>query len=278
MQEEQETKEKQEEQIKDKKKLVKPLLVLIIILCFYFGAKFLVAIKSYQTMDRGTEMSTITLTGHGEVTAVPDIASIDFTIRKEAKTAKEAQDSVAQVEKKAIDFLKSTNIDSKDFKVTNASFNPKYEYKTTNTIAPCTPYGCPPSQGKSVIVGYESYESINVKIRNTDEVGKIMQGLSSIGVENLNGPNFTIDNQDTLQANARKQAIDDAETKAQALAKDLNVRLGKITSFNESGNYPTPIMYKTMAVDGAVAESAPAQLPKGENTISSDVTITYQIK
>lgn len=216
---------------------------------------------------------TISFTGHGEVTAVPDLASVYFTISKDAKTVKEAQTLVALVEKKALDLLKENKVEEKDIKTSDASFYPKYEYQKTF----CTQYSCPPS--RSVIVGYTSSESITVKVRNTDDAGKIIEGLGVIGVSNLNGPNFSIDNEDGLKAEARKKAIDDAKAKAKILAKDLGIRLGKITSFNESGDYPMMYATKSMAMEDSVGGVAPvAQLPKGENTISSDVTITYEIK
>ena len=127
--------------------------------------------------------------------------------------------------------------------------------------------------------GYTASESITVKVRNTDNVGDIMQALGVTGISNLSGPNFSIDNQDALVAQARKLAIDDAKAKAQALAKDLGVTLGKISSFNDSGNN-YPVMYAQNAMlSGAVApKAAPAVIPAGVNTITSDVTITYEIK
>ncbi len=220
----------------------------------------------------------ITFSGHGEVSAVPDIANIDFTISKDAKTVKEAQDGVAQIEKDSLSFLRSNNIADKDIKTTNSSFYPKYEYRYGKQI-PCAQVNCPPPTGNNVIVGYTASESITVKIRNTDDAGKIIQGIGALGVSNLNGPNFAIDNEDGLKVEARKIAIDDAKLKAQSLAKDLGIRLGKITSFSESNNSPIPMMY---AKAGMMAESAvapaPAEIPKGENKISSDVSITYEIR
>ncbi|HAS80700.1 MAG: Outer membrane protein [Candidatus Nomurabacteria bacterium GW2011_GWE1_32_28] len=256
----------------------------------YYGLKialiaFLVAITfnfltgfSYHGNDDKQE-NTITFSGHGEVSAVPDIANIYFNINKEAKTIKEAQALVAEIEKKSLDFLKENNILEKDIKTINASFNPKYEYKyETERSIPCTQYNCPPTPGKNVIVGYVASESITVKIRNTDDVGKIMQGLGVLSVSDLNGPNFSIDNEDELKTEARKKAINDAKEKAVVLAKDLDIRLGKITSFNESGNYPVPMYAKGIMNDNMVSESAPAVIPKGENLITSDVSITYEIR
>lgn len=226
------------------------------------------------------DVNTITLSGHGEVQAVPDIANVYFTIREEGKTVKEAQDAVARIEKGALDFLRNNRVAEKDIKTSNASFNPKYEYKYDTRISmPCNEFGCPPRPGKSVIVGYEANESITVKVRNTDDIGKIMQGLGSLGVTDLNGPNFAIDDEEGLKMEARKKAIDDARTKAKVLAKDLGVSLGRIANFSES-SYPMPMYYgKAMTMSaGGSAEATPAEIPKGENTVSSDVTITYEIR
>jgi hypothetical protein len=251
------------------------LVVFLIVLSIFYVFRSLSEFKSYNMAGN---VNTVTLSGHGEVTALPDVASVYFTISKEAKTVKEAQTVVAEIEKKSLDFLKQNNILEKDIKTVNASFSPKYEYKySTKITMPCTQYGCPPNPGNSVITGYIASESITVKVRNTDDVGKIMQGLGTLGVSDLNGPNFSIDNEDGLKADARKKAIDDAKEKAKVLAKDLGIRLGKITSFNESGNYPVPMYSKTMMAEGSANDSR-AEIPKGENTISSDISITYEIK
>jgi len=260
-----------------KKNLYRMGLVFAVILSLYFVVKFL---NEFQSLDSSVNKveNTISFSGHGEVSAVPDIANVDFSIQKDASTVKEAQDGVAQIEKKSLDFLRANSIADKDIKTTNSSFYPKYEYRYQKQM-PCTQSNCPPPIGNSVIVGYTASENITVKIRNTDDAGKIIQGLGTLGVSNLNGPNFAIDNEDSLKIQARKLAIDDAKAKAKSLAQDLGVSLGKITSFNESGNNPAPMMYaKAMMADGGSASSAPAEIPKGENKISSDVTITYQIR
>lgn len=261
-------------------------IVLVVFLAVVF-ANALFGCRGYR--DEGKTPNTIAFSGHGEVTAVPDIANIYFTISKDEKTVKDAQAGVAVIEKKALDLLKAKGVADKDIQTANASFNPKYEYQKAvcsptpmsagtagTTVSSTSSYYCPP--GKQVLTGYTANESITVKIRNIDSVGDIMQGLGTTGVSDLNGPNFAIDKEDVLKAEARKKAIDDAKAKAEVLAKDLGIRLGKISSFSENGYYP--IMYATNAMmkESAGASPAPAVIPKGENTISSDVTITYEIR
>ena len=255
-----------------KKNLYRVVLVFMIVVSLYFAVKVLSEFKSYDLLGN---INTITLSGHGEVTAVPDVANIYFTISKDAKTAKEAQTLVAQVEKKALDFLKNSNVADKDTKTTNASVYPKYEYPITDQRCPVYGY-CPP--GKQVLAGYTASESVTVKIRNVDDTGKIMQGLGGVGVSDLNGPNFAIDNEDALKAQARKKAIDDAQGKAKMLARDLGVHLGRITNFSESGNYQVPMMFDETMGASSKQNTTPAVIPKGENTISSDVTIIYEIR
>ncbi len=255
-----------------KNKILKVSFVLLIILSTYFAVKIFSEIKKNSLLGESATPATISFSGHGEVTAVPDIANISFTISKDSATVKEAQAKVALIEKKALDILKAKGVADKDIKTTNASFYPKYEYRQVA----CSQDYCP--SGRQILVGYTASESITVKVRNTDDVGDLMQELGTIGVSNLDGPNFAIDKEDALKAQARKLAINDAKQKAKVLAKDLGVSLVKITSFNENGDYP--IMYaKSAMMDSAMGGTpAPAVIPKGENTISSDVTITYEIR
>src|SRR3989338_3138539 len=151
-----------------KKKIFKVLFVLLIILSAYFAVKIFSEIKKDSMLGQSLEPATISFSGHGEVTAVPDIANIYFTISKDDKTVKDAQAGVAAVEKKALDILKAKGVADKDIKTADASFYPKYEYK--QAICPQSPLGsgmmqptyyCPP--GKQVLTGYTASESITVK-------------------------------------------------------------------------------------------------------------------
>jgi uncharacterized protein YggE len=276
-------------QEKYKTRLFQVLVTFMVIVSAYFAIRIYSEIKKDSMLGESTTPATISFSGHGEMKATPDIANVYFTITKDAATVKDAQAGVATIEKSALDLLKTKGVADKDIKTADVSVNPKYQYKqavcpqpakidgmgATSSVAP---YYCP--SGKQVLVGYTASESITVKVRNTDSVGDIMQGLGTTGVSNLNGPDFAIDNPDALQAQARTLAIADAKAKAKELAKELGVSLGKIESFNESGQ-PYPAMYNAMekSLSGAaVPTSAPAVIPKGENTISSDVTITYEIK
>src|SRR3989344_6099950 len=263
------------------KNLYRASLVFIVILSLFFAVKLLAEFRAYGMMG-SSEANTITLSGHGEVEAVPDIASVYFTVESSKGTQSAASSEVNTKTKNILDFLKSSGVEEKDIKTEGYNSYPKYSnpeacpvyYEGETRIMP----PCPGGEYK--IVGYTVSQSINVKIRKVDDASKVIDGINKIGVTNMSGPNFTIDNEDDLKAQARKEAIEDAKEKAKVLSRDLGVRLGRVASFSESGNYypyyATANLYKA---EDATQSSAPLpELPKGENTISSDVTITYEIR
>lgn len=261
---------------KDKSNLMKAAGMLMVVASAFFLIKIISEVKGLRFIGGGaTAASTISFSGEGEVFASPDIATVSVTVREEAKTVKEAQSKATAKEKSVLDFLAKEGIEKKDIKTESYNSYPKYDYGM-----PCFGgMGVPCRQEAPKVIGYEVSENISVKVRELDKAGELIVGLGSAGISEISKPEFTIENEDGLKAEARKIAIDEAKAKADALAKDLGVRLVRIVNFSEDGSYP-PIYYaKGMMALESRADSAPApELPTGENKITSNVTITYEIR
>ena len=260
-------------------KLFKALTVFAMLGTVLLVAMIVSEIKAYRFIGGGVSATnTISVSGEGEVFASPDIANISFTVREEAKKVSDAQDKVSLKIKAALASVRKLGVEDKDIKTQNYSSNPKYEWQEA-TIT-CLAINCPPSRpGKQVIVGYEVSQTVTVKVRNLEIVNTLVDSLATAGVTEMQGPNFAIDDEDGLKAQARKIAIDKARAKAEVLARDLGVTLVRVVSFSEGGNYP--IYARTMAA-GAMEKydsAAPSpELPRGENQITSSVTVTYEIR
>ncbi|HMP67611.1 MAG TPA: SIMPL domain-containing protein [Candidatus Paceibacterota bacterium] len=217
--------------------------------------------------------NTISVNGKGEVNAIPDIASFDFTVTEASESVESAQNISAEKINKAIDFLKQNGVEEKDIKSSNYSVYPKYEW----IQGICTAFHCPP--GRQNLVGYEVSQSINVKVRDTSKAGELLSGIGTLGISNVGGLSFTVDDFDSLKKEALDLAIKDARAKAEDLAKSLDVKLVKIISFNEENYYPYAdgrggFEGSAKSMDMAVAPN----IPVGENVISSSVYVVYQIK
>lgn len=239
--------------------------------------------------------NVITVSGEGEVFAVPDIAEFTYAVFAEAKTVADAQEAAAQKGNAVLAFLKSNGVSEKDIKTTSYSANPKYEWTNQPTPlgAEIQPMGGSvtgsagvaypeyyPGPRNQVIVGYEVRQTVTVKVRDTEKVGALLAGVGEKGATDIYGPTFTIDDEDELQREARKEAIADAQEKAKQLADDLGVRLVRVVSFSENGGGYYPMFAKGMGMDMAVSSEAREvpEIPLGENKISAYVSITYEIR
>lgn len=257
--------------------LYRAVLAFLVLLSLFFAVKVLTEFRTYNNIGG---RNTISLSGHGEVQAVPDIAGIYFSIESSKSTQGAASEEVNNKTKKVLDFLKSSGVEDKDIKTENYSSYPKYSYPQPCPTSAPNGIMMPCIQTETKIVGYTVSQSINVKVRKVDDASKIIDGINKIGVSNMSGPNLTIDDEDALKNEARAKAIADAKAKAKILAKDLGVHLSGIQSFNESGNYPIYYSKSSYGLEGRAADatSVAPSLPVGQNTISVDVSITYEIR
>ncbi len=241
-------------------------------------ALFLLAqtINAFNDTSHSQATNTITVSGTGKASSAPDIARITFTVQHEASTVAAAQDATTKQANDVIAYIKDQGIADKDVKTLSYNVSPQYSYRN-----PC-PGGalCPQYIDSSPkITGYQVSESVQVTISDLDKVSPLLGGLGQKNVQNLYGPEFTLDDPIAPQNAARAEAIEKAKDAADELADELGVRLVRIVSFNEGGNYP---MYaKAYGMGGAVtaqdAEVAPS-VPAGENEYTSNVSITYEIR
>lgn len=260
--------------MESKDRLMKVGGVFLIALSVLVVAKIFTELRTYRFVGSdGLQIATITVTGEGEEVSKPDVADVYFTVLTEDKDAVLAQKNNSETMNKAIAYLKEQGVDEKDIKTVGYNLHPKYQY--VNEIR-CV--GCPPS-GRQDVVGYQVRNSVQVVVRDLESVGEILAGMGSLGVNDISGPNFRVDQPEAIIALARAKAIADAKKQAEVLADDLGVDLVRIVSFNEGGN-PNMFYAKNTAFGmGGDAEIAVAPtIAPGENQITSSVSITYEIR
>lgn len=217
--------------------------------------------------------STISVSGKGEVVAVPDIATFNFSVEKESLLVADAQADVAKWASDIIAFLKKNGVTEKDIKTAGYNIYPRYEYGANRDSGA----SIPSPDGKRYLAAYVVSQSIEVKVRVLADAGKLLSGIGELGASNVSGLSFDFDQRDALAREARDKAITDARSEAEKLAHSLGVRLGRILSYNEGGAYPVYYAKAEMSAAGGNIQGA-AQVPVGEDKIVSQVTITYEIK
>lgn len=234
-------------------------------------------VKGWKFIGSGTTATnTISVTGKGEVFAVPDIATFSLTVSETAKDVKAAQKTATEKTNDIVAYLRGDGkIAEKDIKTTNYSVQPKYEW-----IQPVCVAGRP-CNGENKLVGYTVEQTIEVKVRDTDNAGEILAAAGSKGVSQVSGLEFKVDDEDALKVEARQKAIQEAKEKADALARDLGVTIVRVVGFSEDGYQPPMPMYaraESKVMNMAMDMAAAPEMPVGENKVQSNVTVTYEIR
>ena len=192
---------------------------------------------------------TITVTGNGSVTTVPDRATFGFTIETRAKTATAALAQNSDDATAVIAALKAAGVTSANLQTSQVSLMPQT------------------SQDGTTIVGYVASNSVTVRT-GLDRAGQIVDAAVRAGANGVSGPNLDVSDQSTLYRDALHKAVDDAKLKAQSLADAAGLSLGAAQSIAEGGSAsPLPIADK-MSAAGAPIEA-------GTQEIQASVTVTY---
>ena len=247
------------------------LIGVLAILSLFLFAKTWATVEEVGRIDVST-IATISVTGTGKASALPNIAQISFSIQESGATGEEAQSKATKRTNEALTALKKLTIADKDIKTTGYQVTPEYEVKA------CPPRTfCPQTAGK--IIGYQVSQSVEAKVRDTDKTGAVLQALTTLGVQNISGPNFTIEDESVVLAQARGKAIADAREKAEILARQLGVRLGKVVGFSENGGGIYPSYDRALGKTAVMNEATPAPtLLIGENETNISVTVIYEIR
>jgi uncharacterized protein YggE len=120
---------------------------------------------------------------------------------------------------------------------------------------------------------------VTVKVRDVAKAGALLAGVGEKGATSISSINFVLDDKKISQGEARDKAIVDAKEKAQKIAEQFGMKLGRMTSYYENQNYNEPYASGGYAMDMAKSEMAPAPvpLPTGEQKITASVSVSYEL-
>jgi hypothetical protein len=185
---------------------------------------------------------------------VPDQATFTIGLQTQGSSAKEALSANAEQMRRVIAAVRAAGVEKGDVQTQDVSVSADY------------------TDGNE-IDGYTASNSISATIRDLGSAGKVLDAASNAGANEVYGPMLSRSGQEQLQAKALRDAVVDAQRKAQALAAAAGVRLGRVTSIREgfSGG-PEPYY----ATDMRLAK-ADAPIEPGKQDVQASVTVTFAI-
>jgi len=212
-----------------------------------------------------SQQKGIWVTGTGEVTVVPDIATLRLGITAEAATVVEAQSQAVEAMDKVMTALTDNDVAEKD--VQTQYFNIRQVTKWDRV------------EEEETVIGYRVTNMVTAKIREVDKAGTIIDAVAEAGgdLTRIDGISFAVDEPSAYHEEARQKAMADAKAKAEHLAKLGEVSLGKPTFISEGIQMPPTIT--RVAIPEAVPMPAPAPtaISPGELEIILTVQVAYAI-
>lgn len=208
-------------------------------------------------------MRTITVAGEGQVFGAPDQAQINTGVVTDGPTAKDALARNSARMSEVVASLKKMGIESKDIQTSGFNLSPVYLPQT-------------PGQAMPRIGGYQVSNNVAVTIKDLAKLGEIMDQVVQMGSNSVGGVSFSIANPKPLMMQAREAAIQDAKARAEAYAKAAGVSVGKVMTISEQVApmvQPVPVY----AMRAAMAESAPVPVEAGQQQVSLNVTVVFEI-
>ena len=219
-------------------------------------------------VNLNSQQQGIWVSGEGKVTAVPDVAILTLGIEAQEIDVATAQASASEAMDKVMQALKDQGIAEED--IQTVYFN----------ISEVTKWNI--DKEEEIVIGYRVTNTVSAKVRDVEKAGEVIDAVVIAGgnMIRINDITFTVNEPAPLYAQARELAITYAKQKAEQLASETGITLGKITYMNESSYSYGPIYRNYAVMEDVMAIPMPtviAPISVGQLEITATVQIAYAI-
>jgi uncharacterized protein YggE len=224
----------------------------------------LVPLAAAQTVPVQPQPSPgISVVGEGIVLAQPNVARITLGAEVFDQSLANAQAEAARRMDAVVAKLRADGIADGDIRTVSYNITPQYDQRGDQT--------------QPVLRGYQVQNLVAVRSTNVAGLGALLDDAVSSGATRIFGITFESSDMESLKNQARDQAMQNATSKAQQLARDAGVSLGRPTSVEESDTGGvTPVRQVPAPQAAAPATTTPIQ--PGQLQVSTTVRVVWSIQ
>jgi uncharacterized protein len=206
---------------------------------------------------------SVSVEGLGKISTAPDQVRLSVHVNTRAESASDAMTQTNKKTNEILAILRTMGVDAKDIQTSRVTVTAILDYQ--KNIQP------PP------IVGYTGANDFTVIFKGTlmEKVGAFMDKGVAAGVSSFGGLTYESSKQRELEREALKKAADDAQARAEVLAKQLGTTLGNVMTVSENVSGPSPMVMRSSLMD-ASASAAPVMA--GELQITAQISATFELK
>jgi uncharacterized protein YggE len=201
----------------------------------------------------------ITASGRGEVKLAPTYAALMVNIETRANTAVAAASQNAQKVEAVMKALRGAGLSEKDIATAAYNVQQMYDYSS-------------PRQAPEPI-GFSANTMIRAEVRRLESLGRVIDAAIGSGATGISGVQYFASNAEEARRSAMSQAVREALTDADVLARAAGGSLGRLIALNSGGVSPFPrdIQFAGGNV-GMRAAAAPTNIAPGELNVTAIVS------
>ncbi|HEX5086683.1 MAG TPA: SIMPL domain-containing protein [Nocardioides sp.] len=207
---------------------------------------------------------TITVTGVGHVSVVPDELAFDLSVSVLRPGLTQALDDANGAMQSVVDTLKAAGVADKDVQTTDVSMYPEYGRHQK---------GQPPT-----LQGYRVSHSITVTVDDLSRGSDVVTAALAAGGKGvrLDGLRLQVADPEAAIGPARSDAVQQARAKAEALAEDAGRELGDVVRISENADQPYAEDMRG-AYDAAASAAGPVPIQPGQEDLTASVVVVYEL-
>jgi uncharacterized protein YggE len=207
--------------------------------------------------------SGLSVLGQGIVLAQPDVARITLGSEVFDQSLSNAQAEAARRMDAVVNKLKADGILDTAIRTVSYTINPQYDQQ---------------NQTQPVLRGYQVQNLVEVKSSNVGGLGALIDDAISSGATRVYGIRFEASDMAGLKSQARDQAMQDARAKAEQLARDAGVSLGRPMAIEESDTGGVTPVRALGGPQAAPAATVSTPIQPGELQVSTTVRVVWTIQ
>ena len=227
------------------------------------AASLLLAACVLGAVASAAEPTVIKTVGQATAGAEADFADFFFSVVTYGEDAGEAASANAQRTRAVIDALSKRLGDDSDIQTTGYAIHPNRKYS---------------KRGPEEVTGYSIVNSLRATVKVIDELGEVLDVVTTAGADKIDSVQFRTAEPGKLRSRAFQNAVEDARSKAEAIAEALGLRLVRIVSLDEAaalgGNQPRGAV---MQFAESIGGSIPTPIQVGTVQIRASVVLTAEL-
>lgn len=200
---------------------------------------------------------SITVTATGTAYGEPDQANFDAGVSATNRDVQTALDEVNGRVESLMDVLEAAGIAAEDIRTSNFSVYPDQAYRPDGTLGE---------------LRYRVTNTVSVTVRDTSQLGALLGASVEAGANEIWNVVFSLSNREALEREAREQAMQGAQERAQQLASLSGAELGGVSRVVEG---PVPDGGTPFPGPRMEAMDAGASVPISSGQLA--VTVTLQV-